>query len=151
METLNSSAMLEALHAAGTALRNRMPGGMADQMGLHAVDCNPVAYMSLFESATPQPWMRNPMGWLHGGMVAAMLDSSMGIHCALYSGGAGTPTVNLNVNYLRPTPADRPLHIRTHIVKAGRSIVFAEATLWADDEQAPCASATAVFHLPARS
>ena len=90
METLSYEAMLQALAKSGATLRSLMPGGMADQMGLQAVDCDPAACTALFLSAVPQPWMRNPMGWLHGGMVASLLDSSMGIHCALYSSGKCT-------------------------------------------------------------
>lgn len=126
----------------------QMPGGMADQMGLRAIDCDPAEHRAVFESAILPVWMRNPMGWLHGGMVAALLDSAMGIHAALYNGGTATPTVNLNLNYLYPTPADGKLHVGSRMIKFGRSLVFAEAALWAEKEEQPCATASGVFHLP---
>lgn len=148
MEFQSKEAMMEVLVATGNILREALPGGMADQMGLHVIDCDPSNNTAVFESAVPPEWMRNPMGWVHGGMIASLLDSSMGIHSSIYSGGAGTPTINLNVSYLRPTPAGRQLHIRSRIVKHGVSMVFAESTLWADEETKPCATATGVFHLP---
>ena len=146
-----SMELLESIRQAAHSLQAQMPGGMADQMGLRVIDCDPDGETALFESATPPAWMRNPMGWLHGGMIAALLDSAMGIYCAVDSGGAGTPTISMNLNYLRPTPADRPLHIRAHIVRHGAHMVFAEALLWAEDETRPCAAATGVYHLPARA
>ena len=149
-EHQSKTDMMDLLLRTGSTLRAQMPGGMGDQMGLHIIDCDPESNSAVFESAVPPTWMRNPLGWLHGGMIASLLDSSMGIHCAVYSGGAATPTINLNINYLRPTPADRPLYIRSRIVRHGRSMVFAEGSLWADDENNPCATATGVFHLPGK-
>jgi uncharacterized protein (TIGR00369 family) len=57
---------------------------------------------SVFEGA-PGPSVYNPMGAVHGGYVATLLDSACGIavHTALSAGQSYT-TIELKVSYLRP-------------------------------------------------
>jgi len=60
----------------------------------------------------------NPMGVLHGGITATMLDSAMG--CAVMSAlpaGVGYTTVDLAVTHLRPVPLDG-----VTVVAEGRTI-----------------------------
>lgn len=56
-------------------------------------------------------WMANPMGVTHGGMIAAILDASMGVLCtALY--GPMTPTITMTINYCRPVPLNEDILVR---------------------------------------
>lgn len=51
---------------------------------------------------TPAEWMFNPIGSVHGGIAATLLDSCMG--CAVHStlpAGVGYTTTDLQVRYLR--------------------------------------------------
>lgn len=51
--------------------------------------------------------MRNPMGSLHGGACATLLDSALG--CAVHStlpAGASYTTLEIKVNYIRPVVTD---------------------------------------------
>ena len=53
-------------------------------------------------TAAPKPDYYNPMGTVHGGWTAAILDSAMG--CAVQSvlpGGKRYTTIELKVNYVR--------------------------------------------------
>ena len=74
-------------------------------------------------------WMSNPMGIVHGGMTAVMLDTSMGLVCwSLCS--HGTPTISMTVNYTRPVPLNRTVHVRARMVVFGRTSSQLSAELY---------------------
>lgn len=82
-------------------------------------------------SIEPAEYLYNPIGSVHGGVAATVLDSVMGcaIHTTL-SQGAGYSTVELSVNYVRPITAETPrLFGRGLVVHAGRRLATAEARL----------------------
>ena len=56
---------------------------------------------------TPEEWMYNPIGSVHGGVAATLLDSSLGcaIHTVLAAGQRYT-TTDLHVRYVRAMTAD---------------------------------------------
>ncbi len=115
---------LEAMRAMldGTA----PPPGAATLIGLQliAVDAGAVT-MAL----DPRPEHANPMGTLHGGIMATLLDSVM--TCAVFStldGGRGCTTLEIKVNYLRTvTPASGPVTAVGKVVQSGRRTAVAEA------------------------
>lgn len=81
----------------------------------------------LFACHTDQS-MSNPMGIVHGGITAALVDTCMGVTCAAQSGGMPTPTITMTVNYARPVPLDAELRVRTRTVRVGT----ASGQLWAE-------------------
>lgn len=83
-----------------------------------------------------QEWMYNPLGSVHGGVVATLLDTCMG--CAvqtLLPVGVGYTTSDLQVRYLRALTLQtgRVLAEGT-TVHCGRRIATAEARVWADGD-----------------
>lgn len=77
----------------------------------------------------------NPGGIAHGGVVAGLLDSAVGLaHRTLLGMGSTHVTVQLQVNYLRPA---RPglLVARGTAVHRGRRIGYGEATLHDADDR----------------
>src|SRR5688572_28337777 len=57
----------------------------------------------------PAEHLYNPIGLVHGGVLATLLDSATG--CAVHSTlpqGAGYASVDLSVKFLRPVRADTP-------------------------------------------
>lgn len=65
----------------------------------------------------PQEWMYNPIGSVHGGIAATILDSCMG--CAVHTTlpeGIGYTTADLQVRYTRS-------------MRAGEGLVLAEGTV----------------------
>ena len=55
----------------------------------------------------PKEYHYNPIGVVHGGLAATLLDSAMG--CAVHStlpAGAGYTTLEMKVNFVRPVTAD---------------------------------------------
>lgn len=78
----------------------------------------------------PRPWMANPDGLMHGGIIASFLDYAMGLLCHYSVGERMTPTLHMDVNYLRPVKIGKPLWIRAKIIKQGRTITYTEGGLY---------------------
>ncbi|MEM8816033.1 MAG: PaaI family thioesterase [Pseudomonadota bacterium] len=80
--------------------------------------------------ATANEDLLNPMGGVHGGFAATVLDSSTG--CAVHSmlkPGQAYATVNLNVQMIRPVPVGAPLEATGKVLNVSRSMGFAEGWL----------------------
>ncbi|WP_240499916.1 PaaI family thioesterase [Sphingomonas montana] len=100
----------------------------------------------------PDRSVYNPIGSVHGGYAATLLDSACG--CAVHSrltAQQGYTTLELKVAYHRPlNDASGPVRAEGRILSIGRRAAFAEATL-TDAAGRLCASATStllVFDLP---
>ena len=73
----------------------------------------------------------NPFGTVHGGIIATVLDSAMGMAAlTVLPDGTNAPTLGLEVKYLRPVATDAGL-LRADgvVVHAGRRVVTAEGRL----------------------
>ena len=64
------------------------------------------------------PSMSNPLGMVHGGISAALVDTCMGVTCGIQC-GLITPTISMTVNYARPVPLNAELVVRTRTVRCG--------------------------------
>ncbi|MEA2436819.1 MAG: hypothetical protein QOF65_1375 [Thermoleophilaceae bacterium] len=77
----------------------------------------------------------NPIGSVHGGFAATLLDSALG--CAVHTtlpAGVGYSTLELAVNLVRGiTPATGAVLAEGRIIHAGRRTATAEARLTAED------------------
>ena len=98
---------------------------------------------AVFEGV-PERYAYNPLGGVHGGWAATLLDSALG--CAIHStlpAGKGYTTVDLSVSLVRGI-SDRTKLVRceARVVHAGSSIATAEAKL-VDDRGNLCAHGTA--------
>jgi acyl-CoA thioesterase len=75
-----------------------------------------------------RPDMANPLGTLHGGICATLLDSAMG--CAVHTtleAGVGYGTLELKVNYIRSVPVDGvKLTATAKTIHVGRKTATAE-------------------------
>jgi len=72
----------------------------------------------------------NPMGGVHGGFAACVLDTVTG--CAVHSmlqAGVTYGTIDLHIKMLRPVPRDQELVAEARTVHISRSIATSEATL----------------------
>ena len=98
-----------------------------------------------FEGA-PDRSVYNPLGSVHGGYTATLLDSACGIavHSELEA-NRGHTTLELKVSYLRGL-SERSGTVRAtgRAVSVGRRVAFAEATLH-DGEGQLCATATSTL------
>lgn len=68
----------------------------------------------------------NPMGRVHGGVVAALADAAMGIAFArTLNDTQDFSTIELKINFIRPTVAGR-LEARAKVLERGLRIGFVE-------------------------
>ena len=85
----------------------------------------------------PDEFHLNPFGMVHGGVLAAMMDTAMG--CAVHSllpAAVGYVTGELNVRFLRPAlPARGPLLCIGEVVDPGRNAMVASARIVDGDER----------------
>jgi uncharacterized protein (TIGR00369 family) len=97
-------------------------------------------------TGTPGEHAYNPIGMVHGGYAATLLDSACG--CAVHSRLTATQaytTLELKVAYHKPITRDTGLlRAEGRIVTMGRRAAFAEATL-KDEEGRLYASATSTL------
>lgn len=80
---------------------------------------------------TPDEKHYNPIGLVHGGLLATVLDSAMG--CAVHSvlpAGTGYSTLEIKVNYTRPALSDTGLlRCEARIVHRGKQTATAEGAV----------------------
>lgn len=85
---------------------------------------------------TPGPTHLNPLGTIHGGWYATLLDSALG--CAVQTmlpAGKGYTTAELSVNLVRainPAKASR-VRAEAKVLHCGRQLATAEARLYGPD------------------
>lgn len=85
----------------------------------------------------------NPMGGVHGGFAATVLDSVTG--CAVFSmleAGVGYGTIDLNVKMCRPIPKDTELKAFGQVINISKNLGIAEGKI-IDDQGRLYAHATA--------
>jgi uncharacterized protein (TIGR00369 family) len=102
---------------------------------------------------TPQEFHYNPLGTVHGGVIATLLDSAAG--CSVHSvlpAGRGYTSLDLSVKYLRPvTVHSGQLRCVGAVLSQGRSTALGEARLFdaAGRLVAHATSTCMLFDLPA--
>ncbi|RYY96785.1 MAG: PaaI family thioesterase [Comamonadaceae bacterium] len=103
---------------------------------------------------TPLPQHLNPLGTIHGGWAATMLDSALG--CSVHTmmpAGRGYTTAELSVNYVRGlTPKIARVRAEGKVIHCGRQLATAEARLVGADGTlyAHATTTCLVFELPKR-
>lgn len=134
---LDGLSQLKALMASG-----RRPG-MAVSLHFNLVEVE--SGRAVF-AGTPGDHAYNPIGSVHGGWAATLLDSACG--CAVHSRLSATQaytTLELKVAYHKPILRDTGLlRAEGRVVSLGRRAAFAEATL-VDSEGRLYASATSTL------
>lgn len=78
--------------------------------------------------------MTNPMGILHGGTTAAIIDDAVG--AAVYSLGKSNlyTTVNLAVDYFASAKVGETIIAKTSITKNGNQIINTSCEIWNADK-----------------
>lgn len=119
-ESLSGLDYLERLRASGeVAPMHRLLGFEISGLGDGTAEV----------SARPAKQFYNHQGRVHGGFLAALIDSGLGIAAQTkLAGGQGFGTIELKVNYVRKLDADSGLVVcRASVLHAGRTMLTAEA------------------------
>lgn len=100
----------------------------------HLVDFVPLEWEPgrfLFQG-TPDSRHYNPLGTVHGGYAATLLDSCMG--CAVHTQlepGQGYTTLDLRISYVRAlTSSTGPVRAEGKVIHLGRSTALAEGRIY---------------------
>lgn len=92
------------------------------------------------------PWMLNAMDILHGGILSAMLDNSMGTFTRAFT-AKSVVTLNLQLSYSAPVqPSSQWLHTRCRMTALTNRFAHLSATAWAEDG-AIAVTSTGVFYI----
>ncbi len=104
---------------------------------LRAVD-----YGQISVEFTVRDEMTNPMGVLHGGTAAAMLDEVVGMMVYTLGREYGYTSVNLNCDFLSAARLGDVLTANAQVVRAGRNIIHCEGQVVTPEGKivAKCAS-----------
>ncbi len=105
---------------------------IAETLDFSLVDITPG--QAVFQG-TPQLMHYNPLGSVHGGWFATLLDSALG--CAIHTtmaAGYGYTTAELSVNIVRAATARTgPLRATGRVIHSGRQLATAEARIEGPD------------------
>jgi uncharacterized protein (TIGR00369 family) len=112
----------------------RPPPPIAKLLGMEIVEAERGRALFALE---PAEWMYNPIGSVHGGIAATILDSCMG--CAVHTTlpqGVGYTTTDLQVRYLRSMRAgDGRVLAEGRVVHSGRRTATAEGRLFREGDE----------------
>jgi uncharacterized protein (TIGR00369 family) len=128
--TPDAAAMtgLEQLRAVFDPERPERAPGIGKTMGFSVVE---LAEGRVVFGGHPDQSVYNPIGTVHGGYAATLLDSAVG--CAVHSvlkAGQGYTTLELKVAYHRPMTKDTgPVRAEGKVIQVGRRAAFAEGRL----------------------
>ena len=124
MKTANMSG-LELIQA---MIRGEIPRpSMATTMSMRLVEAD-LGRVMFHATATDRHL--NPLGMVHGGFLATVMDSATGaaVHTMLEPGDS-YGTIDLNVKMLRPVAVGEPLFAEGKVLNVSRSLGVSEATL----------------------
>ena len=143
-------ANLSGLELMQAMLRGELPSAhIAQTLDFILVEVGPGR--AVFQG-TPGPQLLNPLGTVHGGWFATLLDSALG--CAVHTmmpKGRGYTTAELGVNMVKAiTPKVQRVRAEGRVIHSGRQLATAEARLVGPDGTlyAHATTTCLVFDLP---
>ncbi len=127
--TMQQIAKLSGLDCMKAICAGQLPGpaiGRTLNFKMHEVEEGMVSFIGV-----PSEDHYNPMGTVHGGFIATLLDSALA--CAVQTlcpVGYASTSVDLKINFVRPVfAATGPLTARGQVVHPGRQLATSEARL----------------------
>jgi uncharacterized protein (TIGR00369 family) len=123
---------------------------ISELLGFHLIEAEPGR--AVFEGL-PEFRHYNPIGTVHGGFTATMLDSALA--CAIFTtmtkGDAWT-TLELKINYVRPLTKDAgPVRAHGRIIHRGRTVATSEGDLKDRDGRLYAHATTTCMIFPGKS
>lgn len=120
---------------------------IASHMNMNLVE---VAHGTVTFRGQPGESHYNPIGMVHGGFVATLLDSALG--CAAHStlpAGTGYTSIELKTNFLRPISVNSgPLLCTGRVIKPGRRVIFAEGEVVDKDGKTVATASSSLLVFP---
>lgn len=86
-----------------------------------------------FEYHIRPEWL-NPIGNLHGGVTAAIVDDVLGATMFSLNEDYFYTTINNVIDYFSTAKSDETIIAKTHIIKKGKQFINAECEIWNADK-----------------
>lgn len=96
---------------------------------------------------TPTPDMANPVGNVHGGVVATVIDELTGAALLSVIEAGSAPTVSMHLDFIRPIPVGGTYTGHGEVVRAGRATATVDARI-EDASGTLLARGSCVFQVP---
>jgi len=71
--------------------------------------------------------MTNPIGTLHGGVIAGMIDEVMGVTFFTLNTENFYPTISLNIDYISSATEGENVRVTTSVIKKGKTVITLRA------------------------
>jgi len=97
-------------------------GGFDETMQCYLVGCDYDKQAVTYGFPT-LAWQINEKGGIHGGAIAGMFDTALGVVGNFTAGENEAATTDLNISFLRGVEMGMELELTVYIVKAGRSLI----------------------------
>ncbi len=91
-------------------------------------------------------WTSNMSGFVHGGIIATIIDIAMSAVTLSYYENLRIPTIELSIKYLKSVPVEQELAVSVQIFEGGSRLVHANATILNPENADILASGTAMFY-----
>ncbi len=77
--------------------------------------------------------MTNPIGTLHGGVSAAIIDDAIGTAVYTYGEEHFYSTINNVIDYMSPAYENETVIAETKVIKKGKQLINAQCNIWNSD------------------
>lgn len=144
-ELLSQEGMETSLRKFVTILKEGNPGAFNSMVVPSFLRCS-FKENTLVYDFEVKPWMANPHGAIHGGIIATMLDTTMGALAYYMAGEKITPTITMKVDYVAPGLMDLPVHAGCKCTRCGGTMAYITCKAWQADEDKPFATADGVYY-----
>lgn len=114
-------------------------------LGLRAVDLLPDGFVSELPYAAHL--VGNPAtGAVHGGVITSLIDASSGMAVFIaMPAPSRIATLDLRIDYLKPSSPDSAVRCRARCYKVTRRIAFTRAVAYCEDPDDPIATSAGTF------
>lgn len=130
--------------------REHFEGTFNGMLGAEPISCD-YEKKTLLCAVETKDWMTNPSRMVHGGVTASVLDFTMGLLARYATTGCMTPTISMNVEYLRPSPLNRRILVEAQVTRAGFTVCHVTAKAWAEGaEDKLIATASGAYYVTRR-
>ena len=126
---MEKQAWLKMVEEKSRHYLNLNDGGFDENMKCRLVACNYEEQTVTYAFET-QKWQINEKGGIHGGAIAGMFDTALGVVANFTAGENEATTTDMNIVFLRGVEYGMRLEMKVYIVKAGRSLIRQRAELY---------------------